>query len=64
MTGTHIEFSDYVRPICLPFLPIDDEDDMADVFVTLSGWGLVIGNKDKLVPTSKLKLVSLQAGVD
>eukprot|EP00095_Tigriopus_kingsejongensis_P000444 maker-scaffold492_size156171-snap-gene-0.17 protein:Tk00444 transcript:maker-scaffold492_size156171-snap-gene-0.17-mRNA-1 annotation:"AT19278p" len=37
--GKKIEFTDYILPICLPFLPVDDEDDLANDFVILSGWG-------------------------
>ena len=34
-----IEFTDFVLPVCLPFLPVDDGDYLADKFVTLTGWG-------------------------
>ena len=30
----HIEFTEYVRPICLPMMPVDDEDFLADDFGT------------------------------
>ena len=32
-----IEFTDYVRPVCLPMTPVDDEDAAADDLVTLAG---------------------------
>ena len=34
-----VSFTSYVRPICLPYLPVDYEDSFKDKFVTLSGWG-------------------------
>ena len=34
---SRIEFTDYIRPICLPFKPIDDEDAGADDLVILAG---------------------------
>ena len=30
-----IEFTEYVRPVCLPMTPVDDEDALADDLVTL-----------------------------
>jgi len=33
-----IEFTDYIRPICLPFTP-DDPDELANDLTTLTGWG-------------------------
>ena len=56
----HIEFTDYVRPICLPMRPVDDEDYLADDFVTLAGWGQKLDettNPYKLA--DKLKLHTL-----
>ena len=32
-----IEYSDFIRPICLPFKPIDDEDAWSDDLVILAG---------------------------
>lgn len=55
----HIEFTEYVRPVCLPMSPVDDEDYLADEFVTLAGWGLQVTPRG-LVPTTKLKLINLQ----
>ena len=59
-----IEFTEYVRPICLPMLPIDDEEYMIDNFVTLSRWGF---KYDKILrkysTTKKLKLSSLQVHI-
>ena len=51
-----IEFTDFVLPICLPFQPVDDEDDLADNFVSLSGWGF---NNDNTL-TNRLSLENLQ----
>ena len=36
----HIEYTEYVRPICLPMMPVDDGDFLSDDLVMLSGWGL------------------------
>ncbi len=35
-----IEFGPTIRPICLPFKPIDDPDHFKDQFVNLAGWGI------------------------
>ena len=32
-----VEYTEYVRPICLPMTPVDDEDAFADDLVTLAG---------------------------
>ena len=32
-----IEYTDYVRPICLPMTPVDDEDDLAYEMITMAG---------------------------
>ena len=64
VADVHIEFSDYVRPICLPFRPVDDEDDLADDFVTLAGWGYFLDPRNELQLSSKLKLISLQVNFD
>ena len=34
-----VTFTNYVRPICLPVNHVDDVDNRADDFVTLTGWG-------------------------
>ncbi len=34
-----IEFGQTIRPICLPFQPIDDADHLQGKFVNLAGWG-------------------------
>ena len=39
LVAKRIEFTDFVLPVCLPFLPVDDGDYLADKFVTLTGWG-------------------------
>ena len=57
----HIEFTEYVRPICLPMTPVDDEDYFADDFVTLAGWGQQYNpNTDTYEQADKLKLHTLQ----
>eukprot|EP00094_Tigriopus_californicus_P006154 TCALIF_05926-PA protein Name:"Similar to snk Serine protease snake (Drosophila melanogaster)" AED:0.19 eAED:0.19 QI:0/0.83/0.71/0.85/0.66/0.71/7/188/824 len=37
--GKKVEFTDYILPVCLPYLPVDDTDDLADTFAILTGWG-------------------------
>ena len=34
-----IEFGPTIRPICLPFKPIDNPDHFKKQFVNLAGWG-------------------------
>ena len=41
-------------------LSVDDEDDLADVFVTLAGWGYYLESNNTFKLSPKLKLVSLQ----
>ena len=33
-----MNFNDYIRPICLPYLPIDDENSFSEVAVISVGW--------------------------
>jgi len=35
-----IQFSDYIRPICLPLHPVDSLDFLAGDLVIFTGWGL------------------------
>ncbi len=35
-----VEFSDYIRPICLPVKPVDSLDYLTGDFVTLTGFGI------------------------
>ena len=59
-----ITFTEYVRPVCLPYLPVDFEDSLKDKFVTLAGWGYTIQARSGAEPsvelTSNLKLRSLK----
>ena len=56
-----ITFNEYVRPVCLPYLPIDGADHLEDQFVTLAGWGYSIQARSAQVElTSNLKLRSLK----
>ena len=59
-----ITFTEYVRPVCLPYLPVDFEDSLKDKFVTLAGWGYTIqartGAELSVELTSNLKLRSLK----
>ena len=40
-----IDFTDYIRPISMPLQPIDDENAFEGQSVTLSGWGLDVGEQ-------------------
>ena len=61
MADRPIEFTDYVRPVCLPNAPVDDQDYLADDFVTLAGWGLQYSPETgNYKTTSQLKLHTLQ----
>ena len=62
-----ITFTDYIRPVCLPYLPVDDNDHLKNNFVTLAGWGYAIEARSgipieelKVELTSNLKLRSLR----
>ena len=33
-----MDFNDYIRPICLPYLPVDDENLFSEVSVISVGW--------------------------
>lgn len=61
---THIEFNKFVRPICLPYLPVDNTDDLANTFVTLAGWGYSVAPNSNLVSSSKLELASLRVNIE
>ena len=60
IADAYIEFTDYVRPVCLPFQPIDEEDYWAGQFVTLAGWGLQVANDFKNINSQQLKIMSMQ----
>lgn len=50
--GSHIKFSEFVQPACLP--PEDHEDEFYDnMECNISGWGSIDGNKRSLNPTSR-----------
>ena len=59
----NIEFNDYIRPVCLPFRPNEDPDQLADQHVTLAGFGQFIDPNTGRVtdPRPFLKLATLQA---
>ena len=59
VTNIAIDFTDVIRPINLPLQPIDDENAFVDQSVTLSGWGLKVGEtKDQT--TKNFKLVTFE----
>ena len=56
-----ITFTEFVRPVCLPYLPVDYEDQFEGKFVTLAGWGYAVEARSGLTElTSYLKLRSLK----
>ena len=58
-----VEFNDYIRPVCLPFHPNENPDQLKDQHVILAGFGqLIDGNTGRVIdPKPFLKLVTLQA---
>ena len=54
-----IDFTDFIRPINLPMQPIDDENALEGESVTLSGWGLEVGEQ-QYKPRTNFKLVSIE----
>ena len=58
----HVDFNDYIRPVCLPFRPNENPDELADKLVTLSGFGRFFNKTiGKLDITPLLRLKTLQA---
>ena len=53
-----IDFTDFIRPVSLPMQPIDDENAFEDELVTLSGWGLEVGEQ-QYKPRTSFKLVTI-----
>ena len=53
-----IDFTDFIRPINLPMKPIDDENAFEGDSVTLSGWGLEVGEQ-QYKPRKNFKLVTI-----
>ena len=53
-----IDFTDFIRPINLPMKPIDDENAFEGDSVTLSGWGLEVGEQQYKARTN-FKLVTI-----
>ena len=64
ITIVPVEYTAYIRPVCLPTKPVDDDDDLEGDLVTLSGWGKQY-NRDKrnYVPSNKIKLSALQVHI-
>lgn len=56
------EFSDFVRPVCLPYLPVDDNNFLEGKYVTMAGWGYAIETRNNIlsVKNSNVKLRSFQ----
>ena len=54
-----IDFTNFIRPISLPLQPIDDENAFEGESVTLSGWGLKVGEQ-QYKPRTNFKLVSIE----
>ena len=61
ITFIPVEYTAYIRPVCLPTKPVDDDDDLEGDLVTLSGWGKqYIKDKRNYFPSNKIKLSALQ----
>ena len=61
ITFIPVEYTAYIRPVCLPTKPVDDDDDLEGNLVTLSGWGKqYIKDKRNYFPSNKIKLSALQ----
>ena len=61
ITFIAVEYTAYIRPVCLPTKPVDDDDDLEGDLVTLSGWGKqYIKDKRNYFPSNKIKLSALQ----
>ena len=61
--GELITFNDYIRPVCLPYLPIDDADNQKQNVVTLAAWGYTVQARNTsgtVELISNLKLRSLK----
>ena len=57
----NIHFNSYIRPVCLPMTPVDDDDYLEGDFVTLSGWGVQFNPSQRTYdPSKKLKLHTLE----
>ena len=63
-----IEFSKYIRPVCLPYLPIDNDDYLSDEFVTQAGWlqdsGIYVLARNQTALTSNLKLRNIRVCIN
>ncbi len=57
-TERRIDFTDYIRPVCLPSRPVDDPDFLTDDLVILSGWGLDPENNN--TASSKISVESIR----
>jgi hypothetical protein len=53
-----IEFGQFIRPVCLPFRPVDDANDLKGKFVNLAGWGTK--NNDNKYITHNLHIYNLK----
>ena len=56
-----IEFTDYIRPVCLPYLPIDNDNLFKEEAALLVGWQEDVQTlKENTTFTPKLKLQNLK----
>jgi len=53
-----VEFGQTIRPICLPFQPIDDADHLQGKFVNLAGWGTKNSSNDWI--STNLRIYNLK----
>ena len=52
-----IEFTNTIRPICLPFQPNDDSDHEEGYFVDIPGWGNRINEQNGDIKVLNLKVI-------
>jgi hypothetical protein len=56
-----VSINQYVRFLCLPVRPVDDEGYLTGDLVTLTGWGIEqLTKKDKTKKTTDLKFINLK----
>ena len=56
-----IDFSDYIRPICLPSHPVDSLDFLAGDLVVFTGWGLDSVTNDK---AKEIKIINMKVTIN
>ena len=61
VTSKRIEFNEYIRPVCLPYLPIDNDNHFESENVISVGWQQALNEKTDTVELKpKLKLQDIK----